>query len=467
MACELRALAPCPGHPKIVPHQWFRYWSQDPTLTTCQFRQRSWQTTCGGIAVDMRIKRNSSWDAETTHHKAGTYATRTRRMTLPRPSVELLHRFMWSREWLAPLEASRLKPRVPRRNVSTCDSVHNPAECCYRTDLHERYRAMSEWSQKHWSPQLRSLPVLYLYSGVDLSNAFFLFPDAPAFVLVAYHPAFVAGEGEDIFAETRRCLESSTCSSEMLMAGTAWYEHTLCLGFRSSMSSWMAGKHFIGHGTLPALLLSCRLLGLRIVGVKLVDGPSLSGLILHVRRLQQHSDVGTPPLQTIVYLASAISEASVGTIFDEIARHVQPSAAVMLNKAILFDSHHDQSVARHLHAQWLRPFLSPRTPTKFPIHLAVQDESGLACELVAPSPFPSRLPPRLPAALTMYGDCGRQREWAAKSDARKRSKSIFACASAESGHETALPFMWSHPIAEDEASEGCLIAMELDSEVFL
>ena len=72
MACELRALAPCPGHPKIVPNQWFRYWPHDATPATCQFRRTAWRKTCNGIAMEMRIKRNSSWDAETTHRKAGT-----------------------------------------------------------------------------------------------------------------------------------------------------------------------------------------------------------------------------------------------------------------------------------------------------------------------------------------------------------------------------------------------------------
>ena len=77
MACELRALAPCPGHPKIVPNQWFRYWPHDATPATCQFRRTAWRKTCNGIAMEMRIKRNS-WGAEMTHSEAKTTHGKTK-----------------------------------------------------------------------------------------------------------------------------------------------------------------------------------------------------------------------------------------------------------------------------------------------------------------------------------------------------------------------------------------------------
>ena len=360
-----------------------------------------------------------------------------RRQTLSPSDVELLRN--WSRvrpELPELIAAPDLTARIPVAGTRSCDAVRDPSHCCYRTNLTERLEAMTSWSRTRL-PQ--RLPVLYLYSGVDLINAFGIYPDSPAFVLLAYHPAFSAGKMHDPFSEARSCLRSAQCAHNMVKSAILWYRHTLCLGLRTSMSAWMSGKHFPVYGVLPSLLLTTQLLDMSIVGAAVVASYHVDGIILNVTR-------NGGPVQQILYLSAVFSGDSAKPIFDEIERHVSLKPFTLLTKAALIEGTSlAQEATRALHAKWLGEQLRSRAE----LEAVVQDTSGLA------APLSAEMGLSLESGLSLYGECRGMRadffkggvRGKSEEDRKRRRKRI---------HD--LPFTWAQMDPADEANPGCLAA---------
>ena len=352
------------------------------------------------------------------------------RQALSSKDIQLMRDWLSRPEFPELVAATDLKARVPQPKAKMCDVMNNQEACCYRTDLDQRMRSMMAWSR----PRLpQHLPVLYLYSGVDLFNAFGLFPDSPAFVLCAYHPAFMAGTAMDLFSEARTCMESKDCSKRMVDSAIMWYRHTLCLSLRSSMSSWMAGRHFPIVGTLPALLLETKLLGMEILGATAVAAPSVDGIVMRVRR-------GGGPVQKVIYIASVFSNATADAIFQEIAQHVSLSHVALLTKGALLEG---GSSERKTHAAWLAEQLRSRTQ----LQAIVQDDSGLA----APLSIDLNLNESL---MKLHGNCrGLKRSFFEGMGTRGKTaedrlrRSVFH----------ALPFPFGHMDPNDEANQGCMM----------
>ena len=352
------------------------------------------------------------------------------RQVLSSTDIQLVRGWLSRPDFPQLIVATDLKVRVPKHNVSMCNVMNQPTSCCYRTDLEERIHSMMNWSK----PRLpQHFPVLYMYSGVDLFNAFGLFPDSPAFVLCAYHQKFMKGTAMDLFSKVRACMESTNCSKGMVDSAIMWYRHTLCLSLRSSMSSWMAGKHFPKFGTLPALLLETKLLGMEILDATAIATPSVDGIVLRVQR-------GGRPVQKLIYLASVFSNVTARAIFQEIAQHVSLSHVVLLTKGALLEGGSRQ---RETHAAWLADMLRSKTQ----LQAIVQDYSGLAAPLAMDLNLNESL-------MKLHGNCmGERKRFFLKmgtrghSDEDRRRRSVFY----------PLPFSFGHMDPKDEANQGCML----------
>ena len=371
--------------------------------------------------------------AEHRHKFAGSH-----RQQLNASDVALLVQWTQRPELPLLLEARDLEARVMHIGSSTCDAVNNQQACCYRGNITARHAAMAEWSRTRL-PQ--RLPILYPYSGVDLLNAFALFPEAPAYILCAYHPAFVVAgnNARDLFSEARGCLQSMECAERMVRSAILWYRHTLCLGLRTSMSSWMSGKHFPVFGVLPSLLLATRILDMTIVSATVLATPTVDGIVFAVRR-------GSRPVQKVVYLSSVFSNLTASAVFDESARHASLSRVVLLMKAALLEgSQVTQEAAREEHAKLLSDNLRSRSSVAEAI---VQDSSGLGSPLVVEMGATHK------GVSQLYGDCSGHRKqmfkgsWRGQQTEEQRLKRRTP---------QALPFGWGQKDPDDEASEGCLL----------
>lgn len=110
---------------------------------------------------------------------------------------------------------------------------------------------------------------VYIASGMDLINAAPLFSGASHISLRDVHPIFGTLQNA---SGAQSCLEAPACADKMRAYAMEWYDHVMCMSFRSSLSSWMAGHLFLPnkHGILPAFLLSLKLTrfdeGLTMVG---------------------------------------------------------------------------------------------------------------------------------------------------------------------------------------------------------
>ena len=121
--------------------------------------------------------------------------------------------------------------------------------------VHERVESQRRWSEVSVLGRWRALPVVYLFSGMDLVNALGLFPLAPSYSLVA---PFASGDVD--------CLRDIKCAS--LAAGVAkkWFEHAVDRRWRTTNTRLM--ETLFGStscGVLPALLLCLELVGCDVV----------------------------------------------------------------------------------------------------------------------------------------------------------------------------------------------------------
>lgn len=272
-------------------------------------------------------------------------APHVRRQEASESDVVLLNGWLERPDWTAQFarrDAARSKQRIPGRHA--CDAAPGHSSCCYGTNLTERLENMRSWSRAAL-PKHQDQPVLYLYAGVDVHHAAGLFPDAPAYVIAAFHPPFRASRNSsDLLSETRACLQQPRCADSMALAALSWYDHVRCLSFQMSMSWWMRRRHFQRHGTFPALLLSMRLLGYDIESVECFAGyedaahaekargdhfsaapdatvaSGVQGILLRVRTRGGQR-------KTVAYIACALGEATIAPFLREARSACMAAAA--------------------------------------------------------------------------------------------------------------------------------------------
>ena len=104
---------------------------------------------------------------------------------------------------------------------------------------------LSAWSVEHVAASAKRLPVIYPFSGADLVTAAGLFPDAPAYMLIA---EFKPGQ--------RRSLYEAAAQESALK----WLGHVHARNFEFSVTREMR-SFFDDVGVLPTLLLVVHLLG--------------------------------------------------------------------------------------------------------------------------------------------------------------------------------------------------------------
>ena len=115
--------------------------------------------------------------------------------------------------------------------------------------LRERIDVLSNFSSSVLPKMIRQLPVLYLFSGMDLITAHALFPAAPAYHLSA-----------DLPAGHPSCFVDVRCLSQANASALAFFQHWSNLRYTRQSTNLMR-RAFERVGVLPALILSLHLVG--------------------------------------------------------------------------------------------------------------------------------------------------------------------------------------------------------------
>ena len=116
--------------------------------------------------------------------------------------------------------------------------------------LHGRVATLNSFCAGVFPQVVHSLPVLYLFSGMDLLTAHGCFPHAPQYALLA---DFGTGDPE--------CFASPSCLLRANESAFTFFQHWANLGFSRQSTNVMRRTFASKVGVLPALLLCLRLIG--------------------------------------------------------------------------------------------------------------------------------------------------------------------------------------------------------------
>lgn len=181
--------------------------------------------------------------------------------------------------------------------------------------LTNRTTLLSNFTSRAFPKLVQELPVLYLFGGLDVLNAYAAFPRAPSYVLMADLPLGWPG--------AKACFRSPECSTTARQSAIGFLRHThqysLAWTSTEKMQQLFSMRGDIGRGhmiqksepvgVLPSLLLCARLLGYDIVGVRSLhlDNEAALG---RPRRSQYASNLTGVVVETsgpkLVYVSLAI-----------------------------------------------------------------------------------------------------------------------------------------------------------------
>jgi len=123
---------------------------------------------------------------------------------------------------------------------------------------------LSAWSDEHVDSAAKSLPVIYPFSGADVLMAVGLFPEAPAYMLIA---EFKPGHRRSLFDEDGRKtgdvpkkLRIAAGLNRAQNSALRWLGHVASRNFEFSVTTEMH-SFFRDVGVLPTLVLAVHLLG--------------------------------------------------------------------------------------------------------------------------------------------------------------------------------------------------------------
>jgi hypothetical protein len=111
--------------------------------------------------------------------------------------------------------------------------------------MRKLHKTMRNWSAVHFGAS--KLPVMYFFSGADLYTMMGLFPQAPAYALVA-----------EFFPGDINCFKNEQCRDAAQVKASSWYSHVETRSFGYSVTVSMRQFFAPPWGILPAVLLILR-----------------------------------------------------------------------------------------------------------------------------------------------------------------------------------------------------------------
>lgn len=124
----------------------------------------------------------------------------------------------------------------------------------------EKYvNSLKEWSNSHRRNSV-SPPTMYFFSGADLYSLMGLFPNAPAYGMVA---EFAPGDVE--------CLMEAGCTEIATKRVVSWYKHIASCLFGFSITVYMKEFFEKQTGILPAFLLILKIMKEKVVHIETTE----------------------------------------------------------------------------------------------------------------------------------------------------------------------------------------------------
>ena len=195
--------------------------------------------------------------------------------------------------------------------------------------LRARLDTQRNWSERVLPAASAALPVMYMFSGMDLLTAAGLFPQARRVTLFAEH---ALGSPE--------CFTNRSCVIAAAGSAAAWFRHTAHRYFRTTNSADM--RAIFSRGVLPAMLLSLHLLGHEIVHAEIATTAApdrLRAIVLHTH----HTDLDYKGSQAavrcagqFVYVEGKLQKTMGGATVEKVLRLANKQGAATSAISLLF-----------------------------------------------------------------------------------------------------------------------------------
>ena len=149
-------------------------------------------------------------------------------------------------------------------------------------------KVRSGWAARAIPQEYRKLPVLYVFSGLDMTTALGLFPESDEYLFLAEFPAVAAGH--EALLTNPRSYQDASKHKELADIAQQYLDHQKgSTAFGGATISATMRTAFSPRGTLPALLATLAIFGYEIVGASTLPHSDLDATAVRAVHAAAHS----------------------------------------------------------------------------------------------------------------------------------------------------------------------------------